>query len=255
MSKPTKRPRTEPEGKLLLDDYWLNEAEVVLRGIAEECEREYGHKPSLEDFRQLLETKLGVGMEDYFEGCERTVLVKIVIQTKKAPPRQPHRVGDVFAIPLGDGRYAFGRIMREEEAKALLLGTLVEIFRETSNTKRFHPSILASGRLLHPTTINTYRTISNRRWHVIASDDAYRLPDADLDLEFTVLDPPRGWAAMKPLLTGSPLRPISEDDWHRMRANGQGGGLGRVEDLEDRIRAALKDMEQTGAAEKRDGEA
>lgn len=252
MSRPMKRPRTQPEGKLLLDDYWLNEAEVVLRGIAEECEREYGHKPSLEDFRQLLETKLGVGMEDYFEGCDRTVLVKIVIKTKKGPTKQAHKVGDIFAIPLGNGRYAFGRIMKDDWKNVALVGTLVEIFRETSDTRRFRPSIFSSGRLLHPTNISTYEAITNRRWHVVASDDAYRIPERDLSLEFTILDPSREWAARKPLALGSPSRSLTEEEWRRMEANGQSGGLGNVEALEDRIRAALKDLELSGAANRGD---
>jgi hypothetical protein len=241
MGKPKTNDRAVPEGKLLLDDLWLNEAESVLRDIAGRCEREFGHKPTLEDFRQLLETKLCAGLEDYFADGEGVDVVKVVFKTKRKPAVQHYRVGDVFAIPLEKDLHAFGRIMRDPAFEDAGI-PLVEVFRETSSRRAYQPSIAASGRLLYPTDVTAALCLKNRRWKVIASDPSYHFAEADRDLEFLVPDP-HFWSAVKPFAPGAPSRCVTEDEWRRMDANGQSPGLVRPADFEDRIRKALKRAE------------
>lgn len=238
MTKPGSNKRDTPEGKLLLDDLWLNETENILQRIAQRCEQDFGHKPSLEDFRQLIETKLCVGLEDYFADGESVEITKVIFKTRKKPPTQRYQVGDTFAIPLGDRQYAFGRIMRDPAFRPTG-GALVEIFRETSQTKAYRSSIASSGRLFYPTDVNPLSCLKNRRWTVVASDPSYRFSDEDLDLEFLMPDPPRFWVAVRPFAPGSPSRPVTEEEWRRMDVNGQNPGLGRIVDFEARIREAL----------------
>jgi hypothetical protein len=246
MTKPNATMRTQPEGKLLLDDLWLDEGANTLRHIARRCEGELGYKPSLEDFRRLLRVLLGGELDEYFADGGTTEVTDVVFKTRKRPRAQRYKVGDVFAIPLDKDRYAFGRIMRDP-AFGSRGGVLVETFRETSRTKTYRSSIVASGRLLHPRDVNPLRSLKNRRWTVVASDDAYQFSEADQELEFTgAPDDRRGFprfTAKKPFAPGSPSRAITEDEWHRMVANGQSSGLGGPETLEDRIRAALKQQD------------
>jgi hypothetical protein len=244
MTKTKRTNRTVPEGKLLLDDLWLNEAENTLGDIARRCEQEFGHKPSLEDFRQLLQTVLCVELEEWFSDGANKDVTSVVFKTKKKPAAQRYKDGDVFAIPLDEERYAFGRILHDMPWGGQFIGTLLEIFRETSTSKKYRPSIVASGRLFYPRFEDPLACLKNRRWTVIASDDAYRFPEADQDLEFLVPDPRRrGFSGERPFSPGSPSRPLTEEEWRRMEANGQGGGIGRPEDLEERIRVALKGMQ------------
>jgi hypothetical protein len=247
MTKPNDTTRTQPEGKLLLDDLWLDEGANTLRHIAQRCEGELGYKPNLEDFRRLLRVLLGGELDEYFADGVTTEVTDVVFKTRKRPRAQRYKVGDVFAIPLDKDRYAFGRIMRDP-AFGSRGGVLVETFRETSRTRTYRPSIVASGRLIHPTDVNPLRSLKNRRWTVVASDDAYQFPDVDQELEFTgTPDPRRGFppfTAKKPFAPGSPSRAITEDEWRRMEANGQSGGLGGPEGIEGDIRAALKALEQ-----------
>jgi hypothetical protein len=237
-----KSERDVPEGKLLLDDLWLNEAQTVLVDIARRCERDFGYKPSLEDFRQLLSTKLCVGLEEFFSDGEEIEVVTVVFKTRKRPPIQRYAVGDIFAIPLDKDCYAFGRIMRDP-AFLPTGGPLVEIFRETSTTSAYRPSVAASGRLLYPTDVTALMCLKNRRWTVVASDESYQFPEADQELEFLFPDS-RYWVAVKQFAPGAPSRPVTKEEWQRMDANGQNPGLVMPEDFEERIRKALREQEQ-----------
>jgi hypothetical protein len=229
-------------GALLLDDWMMDAAHDEMLRFARLCKLRYGRKPTLEQFRRLLRVALRGHGEDYFADGKRIEVADVVFETKKRPAAQRYKEGDVFAIPLEKGRYAFGRIMRGPKLN-YDPGLLIEVFRETSETMTYRPSIVASGRLLHPTFENPLMCFKNRRWTVVASDEAHGFAEADRELEFLVPDPPRrSWAAVKPFMPGAPSRPLPEEEWRRMEANGQHCASGGVEYLENRIRAALSKL-------------
>src|SRR5262249_51322648 len=140
-TKPTKQ-RTTPEGKALVDDLFLNEGEHTLEEMSRRCEAELGHKPSLEDFRQLLGALLCCRLEEYFADGATTEVTDVIFKTKKKRPPQRYGAGDVFVIPLDRQRFAFGRVLRNEPKR----GDLIEVFRETAARKAYRPSIVTSGR-------------------------------------------------------------------------------------------------------------
>jgi hypothetical protein len=176
--QPSKQ-RTVPQGKALLDDIFLNEGERALEEMSRRCESELGHKPSLEDFRQLLDALLCVDLEDYFADGATIEVTDVVFVTKPKSPPQQHRAGDIFAIPLGDDRYAFGRVLHVKPQ----FGVLIEVFRETSPDAVCRPSIEASGRLFEPIFASP-ECLASRRWAVIQSDPAYRISKADARIDF-----------------------------------------------------------------------
>jgi hypothetical protein len=225
---------------LLLDDWMLDAAHDELLRFARICKLRYGRKATLEQFCGLLRVTLRGHGEDYFADGKRLEVTDVVFATKKRPAAQRYKVGDVFAIPLDERRYAFGRIMRHPKLD-YDPGLLIEIFRETSDAMTYRSSIVASGRLLHPAFQNPLECLKNRRWTVVASDDALGFSEEDRELEFLAPDLDRGrWVAIKMFAPGSPCRPVTDDEWRRMSANGQRRGLGSPEDLEERIRGALK---------------
>lgn len=89
--------------------------------------------------------------------------------TKK---KHPYRVGDVFAIPLQNGTFAYGRIMEEEKQ----IGTLVEIFRTAGIVAERPPAHAMTDRLFHP--VYTWGGgFESGRWPIVSSDESYTCAD------------------------------------------------------------------------------
>src|SRR5262245_45808863 len=143
MPKKTATKASPTDHTLLLDDRWYDDAYDALRQMARTSEREYGRKPTLEEFRRLLAVTLGANAKDYFADGDTTAVTDVIVKTKKKPRSQPYDEGDVFSIKLGDSQHAFGRILRLEKGHGVIM---IEIFRETSTNGRYKPSIVASGR-------------------------------------------------------------------------------------------------------------
>src|SRR5262245_56015146 len=129
MPKRTAAKKSPTDHTLLLDDRWYDAAYDALLQMARTSEREYGRKPTLEEFRRLLAVTLGANAKDYFADGDTTAVTEVIFKTKKKPRTQPYDEGDVFAIPLGDGQYAFGRILRLKRNHGVIM---IEIFREIS---------------------------------------------------------------------------------------------------------------------------
>jgi hypothetical protein len=73
-----------------------------------------------------LEAVLGSSLEKYVSDGTSTELLAVSPRVKARPARQPYRVGDVFAMPLGDGTYAYGRLLSDIRLRDL--GMLVGVY-------------------------------------------------------------------------------------------------------------------------------
>lgn len=104
-----------------------------------------GGHPTLEELAALLEVELAVSGRHLVSGLEARSVTQVAIRTKRAPRDQPFAPRDVFAVPLGEGRVAFGRVMRIDQAS----GVLIEFFQGTAPTLAYDDGMPASGRLFH----------------------------------------------------------------------------------------------------------
>ena len=89
--------------------------------------------------------------------------------------------GSVFAVPLPDGTYAFGRLMNAKDG-----ATIAEFFRARRMTPEFDPEILQSGRLFGPVGVLTGDIEGPNRkrpWKVVHRDPEY-YPDDLYDIPF-----------------------------------------------------------------------
>jgi hypothetical protein len=128
------------------DDQRYDIGYAILKDLAQVYTAHLGRHPTLEELTALLEVELAVSGRQLVSGPETRSVTQVAIRTKRAPRDQPFAPGDVFAVPLGDGRVAFGRVTRIDEAS----GVLVEFFRATALTLAYDEGIPASGRLFHP---------------------------------------------------------------------------------------------------------
>jgi hypothetical protein len=136
-------------------------------------------------------------------GFEELQVSAVQIKTAKRPKRQAYTTGDVFAIPLSSGLFAFGRIMTKGEP----FGTLVEIFKETSSVAVATPRILKSGRLFHPIYLDGLSAFRDLTYRIISSDSDYSPSDYE-SLQFLV-----GTPGLYRLKQGSSKpRPIGDEE-------------------------------------------
>lgn len=105
-----------------------------------------GRLPTVAELEATLAMVLGNVGARWFEELDGRRVVKIAIQAKPAPKRQSFAVGDVFAIPLAAGDFAFGRYIYEKPKE----GGLIEIYGEVREAPVIDPQVLESKPLGHP---------------------------------------------------------------------------------------------------------
>ena len=200
-----------------------------LKGVAAAYREGLGRKPTLDELRTLLETELSVAGDDLVDGLDELAVKQVAIKTAKKPKDQRFGVGDVFAIPISGGRFAFGRVMLLDK----LHGMLIEVFAKTTDSKVFDRSVVESGRLFQPLVLSGGdSSLKIWRWTVVRSDPSYKRPDEPLEF---VSPHPSGdcWCAVD--LERNILRIVSTEEKKIMIS----GHLWSPKNVEDHIEEAL----------------
>jgi len=223
-------------GKLLLDDKWLNQAEAYVDRLGRTCVEEYGTRPSLEDFRQLLRTVLAGGVEEWFADGQDVRVEDVTFKLGKIrrSPGEPRKClpGDVYAFKLAKGRYAFLRVMHVEPSEEML----VEVFGVFADIPDFTSTVAKGPRLFdYPVFVFDSEIVNGSRWTLVERNRSYKVSEDDKRLEFSTLH--RGkWAVVTPLGSrGEPRRIPAEEVKRYGRTT-----IMQVEDLESDIKKAYR---------------
>ena len=224
---------------VILGDEPLDMAYGSLKQLSEAYQEGCQRKPTLEEIRTIFEMVLKNAGDEYLADLDEREVTAVTVKTAKKPKNQPYKQGDVLAIPIGGGRFAFGRLMLVSKPNGMLL----EVFREVSDRKEIRPSILASGRLFHPSRfLPNLRGggdgIKSWRWTVVASDDRYAMTDDDWALEFKGHDPRGGWSAVN--LRDNSIHRLTDEEAEGMEPT----AFSNPEDIEERI---VEELKQRGA--------
>ena len=156
-------------------DEVMDDAYDYLERLAERYGERFGRKPTLAELQAGMRLALRVRGEKMVEDItdERSV-ESVVIKTIARPKRQKYEVGDIFAVPLPGGRYAFGRILNLSDG-----WELVEIFAHIAESDRYSNEITEAGRLLPPIVINPRDVFGGWKWKIVDSHPGYVAPDLD----------------------------------------------------------------------------
>jgi hypothetical protein len=134
--------------------------------LAQEYEEEWDRKPTLAEIVYAIETVLAASIDKYASDGDELEIVDLAVKTKKRRKSQSFRVGDFFAIPLGDGLYAFGRILSDLEANDL--GMLVGIYDRVSK-RILSPMELKRTEFMVTPFHCTDEGWKTRRWKIIGN--------------------------------------------------------------------------------------
>jgi Immunity protein 26 len=211
------------------DDQRYDIGYTFLRELSQVYVDHLGRRPTLEELAELLKVQLAVSGRQLVAGLETRAVTRVDIRTKRAPREQEFAAGDVFAVPLGDGRVAFGRVMRVDKAS----GLLIEFFRYTAPTLEYDEAIAASGRLFHPVHSGA-GPFRECRWTIVGSDPGYAFDAVDEGLEF-VSPAPVGddWCVVD--LKGRILRRVPADEAAAMERDGLVGPEAREQRIRDEL--------------------
>lgn len=140
-------------------DETLDLAYNFLREFSNIYQNDLKRKPSVEELEYLLRVSFRANLdEDFLAGFEEKKLEDLKFKIGKRKKKFKYEVGDMCAIPLPRGGYAFARILILQPPSWYLS----EVFAYYSKDKVYHPEIDKSGYLLYPMFItrNDYNT-----WH------------------------------------------------------------------------------------------
>ena len=199
-----------------------------LSNISRLFSQQLGRRPKLEELRLLLQTGLHVSGDEWLADLQERSVEQVEFKTRKKPKNQSFQVGDVFAMPLGSGKVAFGRVMMAHKAR----GVLVEIFQGSSASFAVAASALTTGRLFQPVLTGS-AALKSGRWKVVLPGPTNASPADESDVVFASPGPSTGWVMVD--VMGRILRKIDLSEAETMER----GWLWPPEDLEDRVSEKL----------------
>jgi Immunity protein 26 len=217
---------------VMIGDEAFDTTHEFMTNLAKVYQETFDRRPTLQEMSELLEIELRVSGGKVLGDLDERRVTKITVGTEPKRKDQAFKVGDVFAIPLGESGYAFGRIMIIDKQR----GSLIEIFRAHAQRPHCRPGIVESGRLFHPVRFGDAATLKEWRWLVIASDEDYQLSETDRALQFASPGPVKGWCVID--LANKIVRTISEAEAAPMER----GWSWRAPQIEERIRAAASSV-------------
>lgn len=171
-----------------------------------------GRQPTLAELEATLAVVLGSVGARWFEELDGKQVTKLQIKSKAAPKRQPYAVGDVFAIPLSAGDYAFGRYIYERPKE----GGLIEVFGELRESPVFDAEVLEYELMGPPLWISATSCLESGAFPILRSDPSFEAEGLD---QIEMLGgPPHAYQIER--LDGTALRPLDPADWDAWKERG-----------------------------------
>lgn len=171
---------------VMLGDQAFDLAYYFLKELAQAYQQQFQRNPSLEEVTVLLQISLYANGSDLVAGLERKLVTNVSVKTISKKKDQPFATGDIFAVPLGDGRFAFGRILNTNPT----LGHLVEIFREVGRGSPQPPERMK--RLFGPVPVLGLAW-KQWRWPIVSHREGYEMTPEDTATEFVSGSPSLGF--------------------------------------------------------------
>ena len=166
----------ETEDGLTLGDGPLDELHRSLREVSSSYTQAVERPPSIGELQVLLALVLDSLGPDQVSGLEERAVTAVAVRTKAGPRKHRYAAGDVFAVPLDDGTFGFGRVVNDDRTKSEVV---VEFFAHRSHAPLAAPDVVDAGRLGNVQKVYAGSSLENGRWPVLHRTPGYRAPDHD----------------------------------------------------------------------------
>ncbi len=102
---------SESDKEIIIGDETIDIVSEMLFDFSKEYQDDLDRKPTLDELANTIKIVLNAMGDKYLDGCDEIEISDVKISTKKRRKKQVYQDGDFFAIPLPNGRYAFGRVL------------------------------------------------------------------------------------------------------------------------------------------------
>lgn len=102
---------SESDEEIIIGDETMDIVSEMLFQFSKEYQDDLGRKPTLNELASTIKIILDIEADKYLDGGGEIKIVDVKISTRKRRKKQAYQDGDFFAIPLPNGKYAFGRIL------------------------------------------------------------------------------------------------------------------------------------------------
>jgi len=164
-----------------------------------------GRLPTVAELEATLAMVIGKVGGRWFEELDGKQVVKLKLETKKAPKRQEFAVGDIFAIPLSAGDYVFGRYIYDQAER----GGLIEIYGDVREAPVFDAEVLEYELMGPPLWVSGPAVFENGEFPILRHEPDYE-PEGIDELEF-LGGPPHDYKIMD--IDRNVVRRFNPKDW------------------------------------------
>jgi len=153
--------------ELFLSDKIFDISYHFLESVNVEYSRKFGRNMKIEELEAILKLSLRFADEDLIEHFEDKTVDAVKIDTSSKDKYQKFITGDIFAVPLKNHGFAYGRIVNVSEKDNL---ATLEIFSFFSYRDYYKSDIAESGRLM-PLFVETGDFFKSWNWLIIGHDE------------------------------------------------------------------------------------
>jgi hypothetical protein len=149
--------------KLIVGDDPLDIIVGMLRAVSQAYREDYGRKPTLDEVLNVIEICLGSEASELLLDFDERELINIRAKTRRRRKKQAYKVGDYFAVPLGEDGYGFGRIIDNHPR----YGILILLFNIISNRMLQAEELERAPQLFPPIYAGIDEAWTTWRWKII----------------------------------------------------------------------------------------
>lgn len=193
--------------EMVTGDAVLDIIRHFLRDFSREFQEDLSRKPTLQELEYALNLAFRANLDDEIVvGFDELEVKQVSIKTAKRPKRIKVNPGDIFAYKLDNGRFGFGRVVRN-----VSIGSIAEIFDYFSDQPIFDHSKKKKW-LIPPVPIDSYLLLEVKKmgdWRIIENDPNFVPGEEYASLRFVYGTPPN--ALMQTDIYENE-KPISEKD-------------------------------------------
>ncbi|WP_315500718.1 Imm26 family immunity protein [Capnocytophaga gingivalis] len=175
----------------MINDQTLDLVFEFLTSYSQYFQKNLHRKPTIEELQGVLNASFAVNIDEaLFSACEEKAISEVKFKIVKRKKQRKYTVGDICAIPLRGGGYAFSRIILLETP----MWYLSEVFAYHSEDKAYREEIEQAGYLFAPIFVTPS---DYKRWNAVVIHQTPNYKSSFFDTQYYHYGLPNNYRKVK----------------------------------------------------------